>query len=380
MDMTLMGLASELSRWWGSTRDWLTGRVSVWEAASLLLLALVISLLLVKWRRERRRPTVEIGVIENGTGDDSKAKLIKGLTASITRALSAFRIELPAIPAPSEYDALVSAVEASPASGAKWFAALATALKEMMKPRPAYRVAGTLLPSIGDGYRILIAIEMPTSGRTVATLTAQGTSMDEAAGAVAVAISEYLVGQRHGSSIVHASQRWSAPDAKSFMSYERGLLAASRGDHADALTSFKAATTLEPINASVRFEEAGEYEIAGRFVDALSVYLALAAFWPDLAVARYRLASTLSFYEEWEADWRKSDLKPPILELLKTLYTGTGPALETDSPQNNGWLEQSTPTRRRRIRSVGHLEVSLSCVPLIFQPDFRLFDGRLHGR
>lgn len=323
------------SGYW-SVHRWIDGQLSVFEAFVIGILMFTLIWHLYRLQQLRRTPIVEVGELENATGEEALDKTRSALGALLRSRLSVAGVRLPSLPGANAQDTAIAAVEASSLPQGKFLAALFKAVLSQLSPSVGHKVTGTLTKR-DDGKRGLTLVLTDTyDGRSESVIATWEDDYETATEVAAARVYQHVIAElpRHHS--IRSWMRWTG-SGDSMLSYYRGVEEQDSGDLEAALEEFKAAVEADPANALPRFAQGNIFTEEGEHIEALDIYLKTVLFWPDLVLARYRLAATFSFAAEWAESWadRPDDERLACETLVRAADQLAG------GPVDRGWDEAS---------------------------------------
>jgi|GEM_PF-4118954 len=276
---------------------------------ALLALALLAGLLHIvgwPWRRFRQwRRRQQLKVLVADVADDEGKAQAQRFAALLRDALEDVRI-LPPAPALAGTPGgpLVALTAALPN---KELGALTGALIGLVQTQPeraGWEVNVTPVKRVEDPTDGFVLEVLERRGRTEFVTAVYGASEGDTARRAAALIYQRLMSAKREA----LWKRWTQTDGSSLALFEEGKRLELAGAFQAARTAYAAVAGQEPTNAIVRLRFAGTYELEGKFVDALVAFYEVTARWPRLVSPLYRIASLLSFADDWLPAISRADL------------------------------------------------------------------------
>ena len=297
-----------------------------WGIGETFVLLALLALLLrtIRRRSKLRRPAVDI-VAPTGTIEEDEPD--KDALAAVLRDALATAGVLPASTVPG--GALGAEVEAvvtqNPLADKVGLAKIGSFLAGIIDPKVGYKVESTIRNRSGEdpaGLTVEATDLRSGTKRFISTVwAATHTAAAEAAAYRVIAEVSALAPEPP------EWRRWRSLDGEGIQRYFSALALQRAGDLTGARAAALEAVASEPRNARVRLTLAEIDEHGGAWLEAIESYAAVLAEYrqdetfPSSNI-RYRLATAMSYVEDWKDDW--AELVLPRREALQQLLVVAG--------------------------------------------------------
>jgi hypothetical protein len=253
---------------------------------TLLLLAVVIGWRAVERRSAQTMPgpvSVDLQAASYGKQDDAATPPeLKAAQTSAFRAAVLVNVREPSTaPGTDALTAVTNLGELGGAAGTA-LASIATALKAIVAKPGGYTVHGEVIPSVGGNpnqWRVLTRVNDAWTDEQVAVATLHGATSCLACRAAGYWAAAVILSR---SVRVPDWATWSAATADSLALYHETAT--------DNLAELERAVKMAPTSGVLLVRLAGQYDLAERTLEALTLYARAVTTHPRYLVARYRLA------------------------------------------------------------------------------------------
>lgn len=279
-------------------------QLDIWDWILLTVLIGFIIRTSARLRDHSRPGYVEITEMSGSgkTAEDEDVDL-DALSASFREHLARSRLFGPALlPGGELQSALEDVIQKNPLTkdvGAKAI----DFLQGILWPRHGHVVKPTLRTRTGaEPWGITIELASAIDGKAKGVWTEWATFPDDACEEAAERVAASILSEPRVRQTADPWARWS-PDGRGLRNYSRGNRLLEEGDVSGALSEFQAARAVEPSNGLILLALGNAHELNNDFLGAIYTYTAAVGRWPTFWSARYRLATALSFYEQWWPSW-----------------------------------------------------------------------------